>query len=397
MSKCIKIDLMKYVPLDTHVILDKNFRNELFKKIKHRRNKKAIIKHLNICRQTFEGWDRGDWSPKLTHILELGKISNFFKEDIINNIRGFKSRFNRGLIFLHSLELYLSPELGEWLGLVDGDGCINKKYVDCANTCFDLIFFFVRILQKCFGIKKNQITIEIRIPVNGSIKEAKSIEMQLKSKGYSRIFIRKMTNGNNFLLISRANIKVLAVVLDSLFKDLDVFLKNSPDEVKAAYLRGFFAAEGSINLYKKCRTLEVSQKHHDKILFIKKLLLDVGIEHIKGPKRTKHGFKIYLRRRKELEKFSRKIGFGYHKTKNQRLQKITEYSLSEFRDRNQRYGEILDLINSCGSVNKYIVAQNQNVSKRYVEQLLREMANRNLITADKSIQPYTYSLRDKNA
>jgi len=387
---------MKYVPSDTYIILNKNFKSGLFQKIKSEKNKGVVCNHLNISRQTFEGWERGEWSSRLIYILEIGKILNIPKEDIINAIKGLKSKYNRGLISLSSIKFPLNPEFAEWLGLIDGDGCINKKYVEYGSICFDLSFFIIHGLQKWFGINKNQICMEIRVPVNSDIKEAEHLERKIKSYGFSRITVRKIPNGINLLLISRASIKILATILNSLFEELNFLLKNSPNEIKAAYLKGFFAAEGSISIYRKSRTLEVSQKYYNKVLFIKELLSDLGIK-VKGPRPTKYGFKIYLNRRMGIERFSRKIGFGHHKMKNKKLQEICKsYSLSEFRNRSRRYDEILNFIELQGSVNKSIIAQNQSVSKKYAVQLLREMMNNNIITADKSACPYLYFLCDKN-
>ena len=395
--KCLEIDLRDYIPLETRIDLYNNFRINIFNKIKALQLKKKIINKLSISRQTFEFWERGICLPRLSYLVKIAEMINVSKEEILINTKSFTSRFKNGSISPSSLKLYMNPKFAEWIGLIEGDGSVSKKYIECENTCFDLIFFFVDFLQKHFGIKKNQVKMIIRVPKGKNVIEAEPIEKMLIKGGFLNIYIEKMNNGINFLLISRIDSKVLSYVMKDIIKKTPYILKKSCNDIKAAYISGFASAEGGIYQNKKSRFFALSQKSLGKILFIKDLLNKLGFKNIVGPYPKSGSFEICLRKRRELERYFNKIGFGHHKIKNKKLARIVSgYLYAEYKPKPQRYAEILELVKSNNFITSSIIAEKLKIKRMHASHLLLELYRKNFLNILDYSKPYRFSKVDKN-
>jgi intein-encoded DNA endonuclease-like protein len=123
-------------------------------------------------------------------------------------------------------------------------------------------------------------------------------------------------------------------------RDLKEILKKSDSKVKAAYIRGFSAAEGCVSR----RKIWLVNKDKEELEFIKKLLLDLKITSI-GPKFKKGGvFHLYISGKDNLLKFSKFVTFGKHQIRNERLYKtLSSFSLL---NRNERIEKILKVLDS---------------------------------------------------
>lgn len=397
MEKYIEINLRKHIPADARINLDDNFRKAIFEKIRSLQLKKDIIKKLDVCRQTFEFWEKGTCSPKLSALFSMAKILHISDEDIFGNIVSFKWRYKMGSIYPRTLDLPLNPEVAEWFGLLAGDGCITDKYTHFGNISFDLIFFFTYIIQKYFGIMKKQIEITINVPFGKEVAEAKPIELLFKRKGFSHIITRKIDNGINFLLVIRVCNKILSRILDSIVKNLECNIKISPSDVKAGYIAGFSAAEGCISQYHKSRVISISQKYPEKLILIKELMHELGLKDISGPNRVKYGFEIRIRKKEELKRYNEKIGFGHYKRKNEKLLKvISGYTDMEFKSSDERYKQIFHLLESNKHVTSSFVAENLNIDKMHASHILTNMRRIKLLNISNFSKPYKYSKVDKN-
>lgn len=110
-------------------------------------------------------------------------------------------------------------------------------------------------------------------------------------------------------------------VLETLCKDLDFHFNPTAldtKQEKIMYLKGFFDAEGGVPHNNKRFYIQLSQKNKEKILAIKLLLKDMGIEsgkvHNPSVRVDPNYWRIFIAT-KHHQKFAKLIG-SYHSQKN---------------------------------------------------------------------------------
>lgn len=205
--------------------------------------------------------------------------------------------------------------------VIPRDGTFLLKMKDCPNTItIKLPFILDENVAMLAGMMPDGSLIkDLRRIYFTQKKDFRKIEqfkylMEILFKPNNKIFIRNGHNAFESYTNSTVLVHFLYHLLD--FKKSDeqiripVWIFNSPDSVKRAYIKEAFSMEGTI--FKSLKELRYITKSHNYALDLQKLLLSLEInsfvrERIAGtPKTIQYRISVY--RKENFEKF-KEIGF----------------------------------------------------------------------------------------
>ena len=204
--------------------------------------------------------------------------------------------------FILSRFIELDELFFEGLGLWQGEGGKNKGLY-FGNSCLELILHFLKFCEQKIDIKRGEFNVTMNISqILDSEQLAKNMyskKLKIPIENFTNICIDERINKNYIQLY--INGIVLCELMKNLHKKLeDVILQNC--EYSVSYLRGVFAAEGSV-LLKKWGTLshvDFSSKDIEYINLLRKLLQNIGIS---SGEFQKQGFKFQIYNKRHFEKF----------------------------------------------------------------------------------------------
>lgn len=393
-SKYYEINLLNYLPSDTHVFLNPEFRNKIFNTcIKISGTQKNLANVLEVSRSTIYDWKVGKTAPSLNAIYKCAKLAKISKEEIISNILSVTSRFSAGSISVNGWKLALNEEFTEWFGLLCGDGSFIKD-VTSSNICIDVVYFFSQVLENRFGIPRNLINFSILVPMDKKFSDADGLIKKIKEDGYIKIFIYKLNRrrSKKFLITSYVCSSILSILLKNLANDLFELIKTSSNNVKCAYVRGFAAAEGCAHRSRNIRIVNIYQKDPKLLEYIKNLLMDIGITNVRGPIQGQKVNRITVSRKDSLERFYKLIGFGRHQERNEKLRKMIEsYKIiTPYQSRAERYTKILNVVKQRKKVTCKQISEILRINYRWTNKLMNELVEAKLLKVDTRNEPYYY-------
>lgn len=391
-----KIYLSRYWDSRFHVELENRFRVELFEmaleKVGGRHT--DLAERLHSCRQVIGEWIVGKKWPTLHVVREIAKIAGIDEARVNQNLRKITALMHSGAVRM-TLFLELDPRIAEWFGLLKGDGCISRKYVDCGNTDPNITLFFLNVLMERLGVRRKSVILTIRVPEYVQNRELDETVGVLKRMGFpvGRVRSERWPYKKKPLMIVRVNSKALATILRGIVKELKEILLTSPHEVKAGYLKGLYEAEGSIP---DRRRIVLSMKDINEVRFAKKLLGDLGLREGVVLRRLLDGMSsIEIYRRRNMEKFRETIGFGHHSARNRRLKHVLglySYECFSMTERSEQVKKAIE--ENRRKVTATYVAGRLGISYQHACYLLNHLANKGELRANRLMRPYTYFLNE---
>jgi intein/homing endonuclease len=248
-------------------------------------------------------------------LQELFKIHGYLNKEIagkkrglVDACRGHFGGFNKTLIAAGLPINYgdfpipdLTPEFAYLLGLVVGDGCVSKGYVILGVTKKDgeLIESFSRICKQLFG---------------------RGTSIGEKDERWFKSPCGKVYKSKPMLCASLGSIAVSSWITKN-FKPsgkwiIPQLILDSPPEIQASLLKGFFDADGSVSR----AVIRLSQKDEEILNQVQKILMDFSIEsRIRFGKKE---FCLEISDLSNIEKFRNSIGFGLAR----KQEKLIEYT-----------------------------------------------------------------------
>jgi len=217
----------------------------------------------------------------------------------------------------------------EGLGLWQGEGSKDKGLYFC-NSCIEILLYFLRFVEERIGLPRKAFRVVLHVPrldgLGSELKEKWSKKLAIPVKNFTSICVDPRMN--------RVHVQIYfnSIVLVELLKALHEGLKPlilSRTEFAAAYLRGIFAAEGSVILRKSGVLHHVNISSGDKktIEFLEKCFSFLGITvskyETKGRNLPVHGrrnfeqannFDVYRMNPEKRAKFE--LGFANYKRVN---------------------------------------------------------------------------------
>jgi len=403
--KPLVLDVFDYVPKKTRLFLKPKFKKMLLEKsmekagkkyIRTKTGRRALSKVLGIHENKIYDWINHGIRIKYENIMKMSKYLWISKKKVLENTEYITAYQVVGKISIKNWWVILDDQFTEWLGLVQGDGSIAKHSVRFSNNDLDLLLFFANFVQKTFYYPKERMEVVIRKPDKISDRDVRNFLSVLKKNGFrnikfenerKKLFIRRKIN-----VSIRVNSTILREFITSVFSEISSLLSGSPNKVKAGYIRGFAAAEGSIVHCRGQRTVAFYQKDISDLKFIEKLLRSMGFTNLQYHKASVNQLTVTTRR--EIEKYEKLVGFGYCKRKNKKLREVIEgyADILYLKSKKERHQDILEVLKASKSCKCIDISKQLGIDASYINAMLNEMLEREMITVDKSQKSYVYGV-----
>lgn len=378
----IELDLMKYIPLDSYVTLMPESRVKIFTKAVDKLGSQAkLAKTLNAGTMTVSEWVRGARRIHLSKLIELIKICGLDIE-LNESILDITKYYSAGAISVKGFKILLNEEFAEFLGILIGDGSVNKKNVTCTNTFFDIPLFFSYFLERNFNLKKERVTIPIYFP-NNLPESAIILRKKFELLGYKNFYIYRESENKKPLIKVSINSSILARILTNILKERKNLLSKSNNKVKAAYIRGIAASDGTVTSH----SVGIISDDIEELYFIKDLLKSLGIKSA-NPRRATRSFQLHIYGEDNLEKFNEDVGFGLHEIRNQKL--LTLLRNYKHKSPTRRFQEISELINMYQKMTAKEVSIKLGLKYKQTLFLLNKMLEKGIINIDDKSKTHVF-------
>ena len=220
-------------------------------------------------------------------------------------------------------EVIFDEEFAWFLGLRDGDPDETNFDVGIGNSNPTILRNAIQFFKK-FSIQEEQLWLYISTTSSNvnSVKERWSEELGVP-KARIRVYYQTEHLNEDYVKM-RFSCLLLRLIIEKLRERLDALLESSPIQVRAAYVRGFFDAEGCVEGFGIIVNQRANKKGLANLQRLDRLLTELGINHGKV-RFTNKGRFAYIRipaqsRAKNINKFQEVIGFS---SKNKRA-KLSE-------------------------------------------------------------------------
>jgi len=388
-----KIDNSEFLPDELHVDLKEDFRIKLFMKTKETTGTwAALSRYLCVHYGTVDHWKRGIAFPKLATLYKVVDIARIPKNDLYENIVYITPwRKLNAIPFIQKLEF--DEELAEWFGLLNGDGCIPSTpcKVGFSNKDPKLLQFFMNVLRNRFRIPEHLFLIALRMPPSlmADVKAVEKLKLEWSKKlGFPRHQIKvyhKYTSGIAADLVIHAG--ALARILARLKHKVKEIVGNGPTKLKRAYLRGCYAAEGSV--IARNRYVTFAGKNTNEVSFVSQLLTSLKIKHSLYP--SGGGcWQIRISNRRNLRKFHEEVGFGVNEQRQRRLEKALDSY--KYLPPDARTAQIFNELSDNKTLTVDQLAKRINLSRKWTWNFLHRLVQQGFLNADKRKRPYMYSM-----
>jgi len=319
----MKLDLYKLISKSdlVRISVKKEFRNYVKDELKDKFGTlKQASKELKISFVTFQNWWLGRRGPLLKDWLNLCKELDISEDKCFKNIESFYSNNQRYSIMFSRFKGFDEKLLAEGIGLYIAEGVTSKNSneISLSNTDFGVLKFYIKWLEHCFDIDKNELNIYV-YSHDENFNKNDLIEKWSKKLDVSRIngvyHYKKSTKECGLIVCSKS---ILRYLLDELIIEAKVFIKKDKRLVHA-YLRGILAGEGHVYIDKNrpIRYVEFGLKNKDEIEFIIGLLNILGINFSKTEKLNFTNIVICCK--ENLEKLINNGSFGSNEERTLKL------------------------------------------------------------------------------
>ena len=186
----------------------------------------------------------------------------------------------------------------EGLGIWEGEGGKNKGLY-FGNSSQELLMHFLKFVEDRLGIRREKFKVTVNSPnIKANVKEKWSKILQIPLGNFTNVCSDTRSN------LEYAQIYINSVILVGLMKNLQEKIRPiilSSKENTISFLRGIFAAEGSVILKESgvLFHIDFSTKDLEAIKFYKKCLDRLGVAHGKymaqGQKFPIYGWRNFKR------------------------------------------------------------------------------------------------------
>ena len=264
--------------------------------------------------------------PRLLKIAEILKIN---KEEVFENIKGFRvsgSHRKNALIFPRKIRVNENFVEGYALYLAEGDSGFNgrtiPRKVRFTNSNLGVIKFFIQWLRTCF--LNSDFYLNIILPPKMAINEG--FVNQISERLNLNINQIKIRNDYYNKKIKYRICCDQAILIDFILNLEDTIKKlcSSSEKLAASYIRGMMIGEGTA-YFNRSRYVRIEMKNEKEMKYLHKLFRMLGFAcepHLRTERENM--WSIYIGA-KQLKKFYDEISFGVH----QERQKILEEAVNK--------------------------------------------------------------------
>jgi hypothetical protein len=317
---------------------------------------------------------------------------NIEKKELYNNIKEVYPQVKKSSFKLKEIEIDpLFTELyGAWIG--EGDHSSKREAISLTNYSVELLKLHIKLLIK-FGFGRNKIKAEIISPKKepkNKIKEKWSKILNLPLNQITTVtYMENATQEGAGVEVWCAGLFRILHQIDNKIKSI---IKNSNKNIKIAYIKGIFAAEGSVR--KKGKEIRINMKDISELIFVEYILQDLNIKSrpIKFNKFSRC-CELSILGFKNIKQFKEINGFGLNKKRNNLLNKVFETY-----ERNLpypiRFEQIKKILLKKQEISNNELAKIFNKHPKHIAWITKHFADAGMLEVDKSSKVYKYSLVD---
>lgn len=288
----------------------------------------------------------------------------------------------------------ITPEFAEWFGawIGDGDHSPHKKSVTLCNQEHELLQLHIKILTEYFNFPRERVLVEV---TTGSSDDIEIIKKRWATKlslpyGNIRTINRNPVARKECARVVANNVKLIRFLRDNTTA-IKLKISNSTKETKAAYVRGIFAAEGSIRKGFAEKHVRLAMLSIEDVAFVQKLLENIEISSRINFNPHNGAYELSLYGYENLLNFKNLGGFGRHKDKNAILHYQLKYTRIPWSFKFKRLKEILK--------NKNVITNKEaakifNTTYHNAKFMLATFARRGMLNVDKTNKTHYYGLNE---
>jgi hypothetical protein len=329
----------------------------------------------------------------LATTLGICRILHIKKETLFKNIclvyinhkkNGFTAR-----------QLILTKDFIEWYScwLGEGDHSSTREAISLTNYSLDILRYHIEMLQK-LGFSKDQMKVEVVSPTDDNqsiIKKRWSIYLSISQNQISTITYMKNASQEG------ARVQVWCAALYRILHQIEDIVKQrvkkSNDSMKIAYLRGIYAAEGSVR--SKGQQIRINMNNQREIAYIKSILTDLSINSsdIKY-NRFSGTYDLGITGYYNIKRFYEIKGFGLNSKRSELLKTKFQYYNKKLPYR-ARTEEIMHILMRQKTISNNELAEICHRHPRHIAYITRYLLNKGILYVDRSKKVYKYSLADQ--
>lgn len=383
-----RINLMKYVQENWRIIINENFKQDLKSKIKEQKLKIEEISELTgNSSDSIWKFHQNRINPTLNYLLTLCKKLKVNEEKLHNNITAVyvgakKASFSTKF-------LTINEEFATWWGAWIGEGNHTSTHESISMTNYEISLLKLHIyMMKKLNFPIGKMLIEVITNKQENEDLAKNRWSQIlnlpKNQITSVTYMKNATQEGARVQVWSAGLFRILHAIDDEVKQKII---NSPKNVKIGYIRGIFAAEGSL----RKNQIRIAMKDQEEIKFIKEIFDGLEIKTNQSKVNKCNGaYELSIFGYDEIKKFIQIDGFKLYPKRKNRLEKMfSSYGKLPFHVSFRRIKRLLE--QEMVITNKKLV---QELGLRYYNAafLTRKFTKERKLIADKSEKEYKYSL-----
>src|SRR3989344_454590 len=318
-----KINLLDYVDPSWRVVINDNFKQKLRTKIKQQKiTVRKISEITGASQDSIWKFHQDEQNVKLDYLQKLCKFLGIdeteLQEDISEIYVGVqKSSFRIKTI---TIDEEFAAWWGVWIG--EGDHSKTREAISLTNYEVNLLHLHINVLE-LLNFPRNKISAEIvtnRIEPKEIIKQRWSEILNLPKEQIPTVtFMERASQEGARVQVWCASLFRILHLMDDEVKRI---IKNSSEEVKIAYIRGIFAAEGSV----RRAHVRINMKNQKEINFIKEILSNLGVNTpITYLNSLNECYELSIFGYDYIKRFIDIDGFKLHSKRREKLHEVFKY------------------------------------------------------------------------
>ncbi len=384
-----KIDLMDYVDNSWKIILTDDFKSKLKRKI--RQQKISVKKISALTGKSIDGiwkFHQNKYNVNFTYLTKLCRELKINKNILHTNIKGIYVGVKKASFYTKSITVNggFAAWWGAWIG--EGDHSPTHESVSLTNYEINLIKMHIKMLQ-IFEFPLDRILVEVITNKQGNkdlVKQRWSDILNLPVEQITSVtFMEKATQEGARAQVWSAAFHRILHKIDYKVKEM---IKESDENIKSEYIRGIFAAEGSVRRME----IRLGMKDENEINFMRGILKDLKIEtKIPYANKTNSSYELSILGYDNIHNFIKIDGFKYHSKRKAKLERFFSY----YEDKlplHVRFERIQRTIQARGKLTNHELSRWINTSPRNVAQITRQLAQKGLLVVDRNEKELRYSL-----
>ena len=384
-----KIDLMNYVDDNWRVVLDNNFRQKLKRKVKERKLKIKTISHLT-GKSIDSIWklQEGRFNPTFGYLKILCKKLNVGEKELYQNIDTIYAGVKKASFTVRSITV--DEEFAAWWGAWIGEGnhTATHESISMTNYEVNLLELHINMLRK-FKFPINKSLVEVITNQRGDkdiIRQRWSRILNLpKSQITSITYMERATQEGARVQVWSAGLFRILHTIDDEVKGI---ISKSSLEVKIAYLRGIYAAEGSVRRME----VRINMNDHKEIKFVKETLFAIGIQTSSiRLNNCNDCYELSVLGYDNIRKFKEIDGFQLHVKRKRKLHEIFSHYENKLPD-HIRFERLKNLLAERNEITKRELASIFDITYANAHRITSKFSREGKLTVDRSEKELKYSL-----